>query len=162
MTFFSGSVFSQDETALLHESDKGNACAMFDLGTFYLIKPGDYVDQAYKWYTAAAEKGHAQAQENLCEMYFYGVGEEGDLANAVKWCNRAASDKNATDDWKAENKRMGAIWKSDLLSVLHPELEAEDQIGITLGRLSTWNCKSVYAPKEITEFPQEWKSPVGQ
>jgi hypothetical protein len=46
--------------------------------------------KAYKWYRLAAEKGNAEAQNNLGTMYFEGQGAPKNYAKALKWWHLAA------------------------------------------------------------------------
>lgn len=179
--------FAQDnnpeslKVELTAKAEADDPCSMFDLGTLYLMHPklsGSGAEEVYKWYTEAAEKGHAQAQENLCEMYFYGVGKEKDLNEAMKWCSSATLDANVTEDDIAQIKRMGALWKSDLLAATHPETkkfvymteweyqgkidERPGKIGGMVGHPSTWNCKSVFEINHASEMLKELQDRTGQ
>ena len=55
--------------------------------------PQDY-EEAVKWYSRAAEKGHAYAQHNLGVMYATGQGVAKDYIEAHKWLNLAAAQGN--------------------------------------------------------------------
>jgi TPR repeat protein len=46
---------------------------------------------AVKWFTRAAEAGHANAQNNLGVCYAYGTGVARDFAAARTWLLRAAA-----------------------------------------------------------------------
>lgn len=46
---------------------------------------------AEKWYRKAAERGHAEAQNNLGLIYVLGRGVRQDDAEAAKWFGRAAA-----------------------------------------------------------------------
>ena len=46
--------------------------------------------EAVKWYTKAAEQGHAVAQYALGVAYYYGEGVLKDFKEAVKWWTKAA------------------------------------------------------------------------
>ena len=48
-----------------------------------------------KWYTKAAEQGHASAQYNLGVMYDTGKGALQDYKEAVKWYTKAAEQGHA-------------------------------------------------------------------
>ena len=50
----------------------------------------DYAEAA-KWYSLAAESGHAHAQNNLGVLYKNGRGVSKDYVQAYKWFNLAAS-----------------------------------------------------------------------
>jgi TPR repeat protein len=66
--------------------------AQFDLGTLYdngLGVPRS-VDEALRWYRAAAVRGHPLAQYNLATMYEDGEGVARDLVEAYKWYTLAA------------------------------------------------------------------------
>ena len=67
------------ETALkelLPLAEEGTANAHFALGFVYEQVKGDPQNdaEAVKWYRRAAEKGHAQAQHNLGDLYQTGRG----------------------------------------------------------------------------------------
>ena len=47
-----------------------------------------------KWYTLAAEKGNAWAQDNLGSFYEYGKGVEKDMEVALSWYKKAAERGN--------------------------------------------------------------------
>jgi TPR repeat protein len=47
-------------------------------------------EQAARWYTLAADKGHAMAQNNLGMLYHGGKGVPVDYLKAIKWYNYAA------------------------------------------------------------------------
>ena len=67
--------------------------AGFDEGTA-AYERGDY-NVAYKEFKTLAEKGFAEAQNNLGSMYADGLGVKKDLAEAVKWYRKAAEQGNA-------------------------------------------------------------------
>lgn len=46
--------------------------------------------KAAKWYRKAADEGHAQAQSDLGECYYFGEGVEQNYAEAVKWYRKAS------------------------------------------------------------------------
>lgn len=50
--------------------------------------------EAVRWYTLAAEKGHAAAQNSLGVCYFLGEGVEKNLTQAKKWLTLAAEQGN--------------------------------------------------------------------
>ena len=52
--------------------------------------PQDY-SEAAKWYTLAAEQGHASAQSNLGAMYYMGQGLLADFVLAHVWFNIGAA-----------------------------------------------------------------------
>ena len=47
-----------------------------------------------RWYTMAAEKGHASAQNNLGVMFERGKGVPVDLVKAAEWYRKAAEKNN--------------------------------------------------------------------
>ena len=51
--------------------------------------------EAVKWYRKAAEQGHAEAQNNLGECYYYGNGVEKNYKEAAKWYRKAAEQGDA-------------------------------------------------------------------
>jgi len=67
--------------------------AQCSLGTCYAHGTGVAADarEAVKWFTRAAEAGHASAQINLGSCYANGSGVARDLAAARTWFSRAAS-----------------------------------------------------------------------
>jgi TPR repeat protein len=52
-------------------------------------KKGDYA-MAFKWFSQAAEQGHAAAQKNLGTMYAKGYGVVQNHQEAFKWYRKAA------------------------------------------------------------------------
>ena len=46
--------------------------------------------EAFKWYKQAAERGNAVAQNNLAEMYCFGIGIERNYGEGVRWFKKAA------------------------------------------------------------------------
>lgn len=75
----------------LVDAKKGDADAQYNLGAYYAGNGvvQDY-KQALKWYTAAAEQGHAMAQGDLAYMYDVGNGVVQDYRQALKWYTKAA------------------------------------------------------------------------
>jgi hypothetical protein len=51
--------------------------------------------QAIRWFTKAAEQGHAAAQLNLGAMYHEGKGVEQDYKQAIRWFTKAAEQEDA-------------------------------------------------------------------
>ena len=66
--------------------------AQYVLGLMYFNGDGVTQDhtEAVKWYTKAAEQGHAKAQYNLGVMYEKGEGVTRSFKEAVKWYTKAA------------------------------------------------------------------------
>ena len=154
--------FTKLQSELQAKSNDGDICATFDLGTLYLTHlelPTHSIDDVYSLYNKAAEKGHMQAQENLCEMYFYGVGKKHDLKSAVKWCSSAALDIYSNGTGNDQERRAGALWKANLLLSLHPEMKnfvhngevelngnffhSPEKIGGAIGQMSIWKCRGI-------------------
>src|SRR5690606_16930031 len=72
---------------------QGNTNAQANLGIIYAtddrqIKKDE--KKAIKWFTKAAEHGHAGAQRLLGEMYANGLGVEQDVNEAISWYSLAA------------------------------------------------------------------------
>jgi TPR repeat protein len=67
---------------------KGDADAAFNLGQAYRLGRGVPADssQAKKWFSAAANKGHVDAQVSLGLLLF----DNGDRAEAMSWLRKAA------------------------------------------------------------------------
>ena len=61
--------------------------------------------EAVRWFLAAAEQGHAWAQNNLGVMYANGQGVPQDYIQAQMWYNLAASDLTGDDrEWAVKNR----------------------------------------------------------
>lgn len=70
----------------------------FNTGTIYYTGkhvPQDY-EEAFTWFTKAAEQGLALAQHNLGFMYERGQGVTKDDKQAIHWYNNAAEQELAT------------------------------------------------------------------
>ena len=69
-----------------------DARAQTKLGTDYLLGRGveQDRDQGFKLIRGAAEKGGAEAQRILGNLYAYGVGAPIDLKESAKWRRKAA------------------------------------------------------------------------
>ena len=95
--------------------------AQYHLGVMYYNGFGvekDYVT-AHKWWTLAAQQGHATAQANLGVMYEKGYGVEKDYVTAYKWWTLAArSDlrdamaQKMTPDQITEAERLAREWQA--------------------------------------------------
>ena len=72
-------------------------------------------DEAFKWYSLAAEQGVIEAQNAVAKMYFGGFGAPQSNVQAHKWYNIAAE----LGDLNAASKR------DDLVPKLSPEELAE-------------------------------------
>jgi TPR repeat protein len=73
-----------DPGMLLPKATAGDLDAMAALGIFYDDQTWASAD-ALKWLRAAAEKGHAQAQDRLGSLYALGKGVKQDYKEAQKW-----------------------------------------------------------------------------
>lgn len=78
-------------------ADKGVSEAQFYMGMMADAGLGveKNVEQAFRWYLAAARSGHPNAQHNLAVAYAQGEGVEADPAKAVYWWEQAAKQGNA-------------------------------------------------------------------
>ena len=77
---------------LIQKAQAGDAEAQCKLGVWY--EKGQNYYEAVFWYKEAAEQGHADAQNNLGECYFYGHGVNENYNEAVKWFRKAAEQDN--------------------------------------------------------------------
>lgn len=105
-------------------AERGNATALNNLGVHYLQGDGveKDVDRAIELYRKAGEKGSAQAQSNLANLYWYGredVSRNPSLA--VFWAKKAAEQDSEdvlfilarafeTGDGAAENMETAVKW----------------------------------------------------
>ncbi len=73
------------------------AAAQFNLGVMYDNGRGVEEDdvQAFRWFSLAADQGHASAQYNLGTMYADGEGIEANADMAVQWYRRSAEHGHA-------------------------------------------------------------------
>lgn len=71
----------------------GHPKAQYDLASHHFIGLGvkKDINQAIRWYCAAAEQGHMEAQYNLASLYYCGGGIKKDMNQAIKWFSAAAS-----------------------------------------------------------------------
>jgi hypothetical protein len=79
--------------------DDGNADPQFAVARLYQMGagPGSAENgdkQAAMWYFKAAERGHAEAQNNLAVMYYYGQGVDKNIPLAVEWLEKSAAQGN--------------------------------------------------------------------
>ena len=89
--------------------EKGDKTAQFNLGLTYHYGYGvqqDY-DEAFKWYSRAAEQGFASAQFNLGLMYNNGDGIPKNNIDAYMWFNLASS--NGDNDAKIEINKLNKV-----------------------------------------------------
>jgi Sel1 repeat len=72
----------------------GNSGAQYALGKKRQKEPD--AAEAARWFRAAAEQGHAEAQNDLGVCFYNGVGVDRDVAEAAKWYRKAADQGYAT------------------------------------------------------------------
>jgi hypothetical protein len=92
----------------------GDTISMYNLGCNYFYGNGVETDykEAVKWFTRAAQKGHAGAQNNLGVCYENGYGVEKNIYEAIKWYRTAA---NQEEKWLNElNNQNEGIRKARL------------------------------------------------
>ena len=119
------SIDSIEDISLLIEAGKrGSVAAQRHLGACFAT--GDWIGEkdeakAIKWYTAAAEQGHAESQYDLGFMLLLGEGTDKNTLKGMEWLIKAAEQGNdsacelladiyeeglfdvASDDEKAKN-----------------------------------------------------------
>jgi len=83
--------------------------------------PQDF-KEAVRWWRAASEQGHADAQSNLGVMYTNGQGVPQDYIQAHMWYNLAASGRRDDDD-----RKMAAKNRDSIAEKMTPEQIAEAQ-----------------------------------
>ena len=90
-------------------SKKDIMSAQYNLGVMYANGVGVPQDDktAVKWYTLAAEQGHASAQYNLGVMYRKGQGVPQDDKTAVKWYTLAAEQGDAAAQYNLGLMTLG-------------------------------------------------------
>ena len=77
-----------DPALYLPKAMAGDVEAMFVLGAFYDDKAWNSAD-AQKWLRAAADKGHARAQDRVGQLYALGKGVKQDYKEAQRWFQMA-------------------------------------------------------------------------
>jgi TPR repeat protein len=71
--------------------EDNDSATMHALGDQYEFWYGrDYRQEAFKWYSLAAERGNTRSMVRLAEAYRDGEGTEKNLTKATEWCKRAA------------------------------------------------------------------------
>lgn len=75
---------------LMDKATAGDPQAAYEVGLALQEKGGDSRAEAGKWFSLAAEKGHAKAQAELGLMYLNGIGVQPDIERAGEWFTRAA------------------------------------------------------------------------
>lgn len=87
-----------EELKIICEAAKrGNAQAQHNLGQLLFLMHGGEVqdyDEAYKWFSLAAEKNLPDAQYAIGLMHYYGIGIVGDYSLAIKFLLRAANNNH--------------------------------------------------------------------
>jgi TPR repeat protein len=96
-----GAVGKVDRTNLenwLREARLGKPQAQYNLGVVYFKGVGVSADheEAFKWFTRAAEKGSAPGQGFLGVMYENGFGVEQDHEMSLHWYRKAAEQEDST------------------------------------------------------------------
>jgi TPR repeat protein len=84
------------------DAESGDADAQFELGRAYSAGDGVKLDmeEAARWYLAAAEQGHAMAAYSLGFAYWRSRGVDNDLVQAYRWFSVAADqDVGDAADW---------------------------------------------------------------
>jgi TPR repeat protein len=79
-------------------AEQGDARAQYYLGEAFNKGRGEVQDfaEAANWYRKAAAQNNADAQENLCTMYFFGqAGITQDYSEAIKYCSPAGKQGRA-------------------------------------------------------------------
>jgi len=110
------------EKSLLNQTDATQMSAhqQFEKGGEHFRKSGAKNEQeAAKWYRLAAERGHAEAQQRLGYLYYYGQGVDKDWSESAKWYRLAAEQ----GDGQALNE-LGHIYYSGGNGVVKDYAEA--------------------------------------
>jgi TPR repeat protein len=82
------SVFPESPEALVFPKSAQSVLATIYFGGGEGVAKDD--TQAAKWFRMAAERGDAESQRNLAQLYYDGTGVPQDYGNAAEWCRRAA------------------------------------------------------------------------
>ena len=90
--YYENGVYDRAYSILLPLANKGYAKAQLFIGDSYFNGNGVFLDmeEAVKWYRAAAEQGLPEAQYRMCKCCLDGAGVQRDFTNAAKWCRKAA------------------------------------------------------------------------
>ena len=97
---------------VLYAEDR-SCTTQFELGELFSTgnqKSRDY-DQAFKWYSKAAQKGLRQAQHRLGSMYARGQGVAQDYAKAYAWCKVATFQRSIRGKRKLKCLESKMSWK---------------------------------------------------
>ncbi len=80
--------------SLIETAERGNLEAQHGLAAFYATEDlSELKDEAeaVRWYTKAAEQGHAESQYDLGFMLILGEGTEKDVAKGLWWMEQAVA-----------------------------------------------------------------------
>lgn len=106
--------FSDDEELkiICEAAKRGNAQAQHNLGQLLFLTHGaevqDY-DEAYKWFSLAAEQNLPVAQYAIGLMHYYGIGIVGNYSLAMKFLLRAANNNHMNAQYM-----LGLIYASSI------------------------------------------------
>lgn len=98
--------------------DDGNLDMKYVLARLYQmgVFGSDGDRQAAQWYEKAASQGHAEAQNNLGVMYYYGRGVEKDIKYAIELLGKSAAQGNKTAQQSLEKIKAGEDANAQLAS----------------------------------------------
>ncbi len=85
--------YGQTTSELLQKAESGDVDAQNKLGKAYCLGENGFeknYEEAVKWFSKAADKGYAKAQNNLALCYANGNGVEKDMTQAVTLWKKAA------------------------------------------------------------------------
>lgn len=85
-----GNADAQFKLGECYRLNRGVNCGLGDKFVFMRSSKENRFEEAAKWFTKAAEKGHAGAQCALGLLYMQGLGVMQDKTEAVKWVRKAA------------------------------------------------------------------------
>jgi len=84
---------SDNLSELQQKAEAGDVQSQYDLANMHIHikdKGSRECDEAIKWYTKAAEQGHADAQNSLGNIYYNGILLPRNKVEAAKWYTKAA------------------------------------------------------------------------
>jgi TPR repeat protein len=123
-------------------AEKGNAAAQVMLAATYVDKNNKQaLSEAIKWLRQAATQGHADAEFNLGEAYFFGFVVEKDNSMAATWVERAAAQGHAEAQFRlgrmyshglgvTKNGRIAQEWFNRAAALGHTEARFWASIGL--------------------------------
>jgi uncharacterized protein len=136
-----GETDQQTEERLLKEAKKGNTSSQVELGCFYFyeVEPEQY-QNAYKWFTIAADKGLDIAQYYVGLCYENGLGVQQNDKEAFQSYMTAAKQNNADAECKVgtcyqrgigikQNMEIAVYWWS--ISASKGNTDAQGMLGIS-------------------------------